>query len=80
MNKFVEVTIYLEVTDAAALVAAARQRLVEIGVAGDDADAADIIADGDVRLALRHLLDPGTPPSGAEILDSVASFEGENAA
>jgi len=57
------------VTDAAALVAAARKHTIEMGVTDDDEGAREVIEDGDVRLALRTLLDPGQVP-GYEVIDS----------
>ncbi len=66
--EILEFSLCLSVTDAAALVAAARKHMIEIGVTSDDEGAREIIEDGDIRLAVRALLDPGQVP-GCEVID-----------
>jgi hypothetical protein len=57
-----EVSIYIRVTDEAALLAAAKARATADKVDPDDVET--------VHDALRMLLDPGESPPGTEILDS----------
>lgn len=69
--KLAEFALYLRITDGPALVAAARERLVEERVVEDLEAATEEIEDEDYSQALRILLDPGESPPGTEILDSV---------
>jgi hypothetical protein len=64
-----EVSIYVEVRDVPELIKAARQRVIDDGLAGDMETASEIVADDDVSCALRIILDPGESPPGCNILD-----------
>ena len=65
------VTILVEVTDESALVAAARQWLIDARVVDNLDEAAGIIADDDVEKSLRYLIDPGTGILGVRVDDSI---------
>lgn len=75
MSIFADVTLTVEVKDAAALIRAAREWLVEVEVAGDMETAAEICDDDDIAMALRLLICPRIPGisvqnSKAEIMDT----------
>ena len=71
MAKEFEFSLAFSVVDAAKLVAAARERAIAEGLAGDDATAAEIVTENDLALAARILLDPGAL-AGCSIIDSVS--------
>jgi hypothetical protein len=73
MSIFVDVTVSVEVTDAAALIAEGRQWLIDARVCADLGEAAGIITDEDICKALRYLIDPGTGIPGVEVHDSSAT-------
>lgn len=63
-------TLDLDVDDEAELLAAARARAIEDGMAEDEASAEEFLPAGNIHDALRILLDPGRLP-GCSIQDSV---------